>query len=392
MALGSAIAYNFVDLAFLGDPIEDMSMRIQAKGQAFPKTMKAVVTIGQGGFEQLQYKDILMPSIRPGEVLIKVLAAGINNTDINTRIGWYSNSLKASTHNLTQSQSRGEKKYLEDGGWNNPTPFPLIQGTDCCGLVVAVGQTKHQALVGKRVIVRPCQRTKGFESYEQSWMASDFDGAFAEYTKVPASEVFPVTSNWSDEELASIPCAYGTAENMLIRSKLKKAMRVLVCGASGGVGSATIQLAKLRSAEVLAVTNATKAEAVRSIGADKIIDRELPLDSQIEEESIDLVLDNVGGQNFPFLLKALKRGETYISSGAIAGPQVGLDLRDLYLKDLQLLGSTAWDAQVFPNLVKYIEENQIRPCIAKVFSLKDIVNAQEEFLKKNHIGKIVLKI
>lgn len=101
-------------------------------------------------------------------------------------------------------------------------------------------------------------RPEGFSSPENIWMASDFDGAFAQFVKVPAAEVFPVTCDWSDAELATIPCAYGTAENMLRRAGVRQGMRVLVAGASGGVGSAAVQLARRRGAHVIGHHHARK--------------------------------------------------------------------------------------------------------------------------------------
>ena len=221
-------------------------------------------------------------------------------------------------------------------------------------------------------------------------MASDFDGAFAQFVKVPASEVFTVNSDWSDAELASIPCAYGTAENMLQRADVGKDDHVLVTGASGGVGSASVQLAKRRGANVTAITSKSKIEPIRNLGADTVLTREDDLFDALGENAVDTIVDNVVGSNFPVMLKILNRGGKYVTSGAIAGPLVSLDIRDLYLKDINLIGCTAWDEVVFPNLISYIEENEIRPLIAATYPLDEIVSAQEEFLKKRHIGKIVL--
>lgn len=329
--------------------------------------MKAVLTMGNGGFDQLNYCDVDMPILGEGEVLVKVLAAGVNTTEINTRLGWYSG-----------------------GGWHIPTPFPFIQGTDCCGEVIDVAHSDQAPLIGKRVLIRPCMRPHGFSSMLNIWMGSDFDGAFAEYVKVPASEIFPINSSWSDAELESIPCSYGSAENMVHRSAVTSSDHVLVAGASGGVGSAVVQLAKRRGANVTAIVGSAKRNDVLAIGADRVIDRESDLIAEIGEESVDVVIDNVGGTHFESELKALKRGGRYASSGAIGGPLVQLDLRTMYLKDLTLIGCTAWDEPVFPNLVSYIENNQIRPLVAKTFALANIVESQQEFLEKRHVGKFVL--
>ena len=354
-------------------------------------TMKAVVTTGNGGYEKLVYRDVPIPALGPKEVLLQVLAAGVNNTEINTRLGWYSSKVTTSTEELTTGER--EKKEAEvqgDGGWNEATPFPFIQGTDCCGRVVAVAPGVDEGLIGLRVLVRSCIRSKGWDSLENIWMASDFDGAFAQFVKVPAAEVFPVDCDWSDAELGTIPCAYGTAENMIHRAKVVSGEHVLVAGASGGVGSAVVQLAKRRGAVVTAIAGMAKLEKVRAIGADQLIARDADIVSCLGEKSVDVVVDNVAGPGFRGMLKVLKRGGRFVSSGAIAGPMVALDMRDLYLKDLTLIGCTAWDEPVFPNLVSYIEKGEIQPLLAKSFPLKQIVEAQREFTEKKHVGKFVL--
>lgn len=353
------------------------------------KTMMAVETTGNGGYDKLAYREVPTPAPGPGEVLIRVLAAGVNNTEINTRLGWYSSSVTTDTSATAQGQDATTAQKA-DGGWSAATPFPLIQGTDCCGEVVQAADDAGSALIGKRVLVRPCMRPNGFADMETVWMGSDFNGAFAQYVKVPASEVFAVECDWSDAELATIPCSYGTAENMLHRADVTSSNLVLVAGASGGVGSATVQLAKRRGARVAAITSAGKADQLRKLGADIVLDRGADLVRELGEMSVDVVVDNVAGDTFPHMLKVLKRGGRFVSSGAIAGPIVSLDMRDMYLKDLTLIGTTAWDEPIFPNLISYIERGEIRPLLAKVFPLDQIAEAQQEFLKKTHVGNFVL--
>jgi NADPH:quinone reductase-like Zn-dependent oxidoreductase len=221
-------------------------------------------------------------------------------------------------------------------------------------------------------------------------MASDFDGAFAQFVKVGAGEIFPVDCDWSDAELGTIPCAYGTAENMVHRAKVSRGEHVLVAGASGGVGSAVVQLAKRRGAVVTAIAGKEKLTQVRSIGADRVFARGDDIVACLDENSVDVVVDNVAGAAFGGMLRVLRRGGRYVSSGAIAGPLVTLDMRDLYLKDLTMIGCTAWDEPVFPNLVSYIENGEIRPLLAKTFPLERIVDAQRAFTAKKHVGKFVL--
>ena len=276
---------------------------------------------------------------------------------------------------------------MEDG--IIPLLFQLFR-TDCCGEVVALGSVKHRKLLGARVLVRACIKPEGFHSTNSIWMGSDFDGAFAQYVKVPITEIFPINSDWSNADLATIPCTYGTAENMLHRAKCGLGDHVFVVGASGGVGSAAIQLAKRRGSYVTAFTTTSKSKSVKSIGADQVITRENNMLSSLGEESVDLVIDNVAGTNFSRMLKILRRGGKYVSSGAIAGPIVSLDMRDMYLKDITLFGTAAWDEVVFSNLITYIESGEIKPLLAKTFPLSDITKAQKEFITKKHEGNFVL--
>jgi NADPH:quinone reductase-like Zn-dependent oxidoreductase len=351
--------------------------------------MMAQVTTGNGGYDRIEYREVPVPDLKSGEVLIEVLAAGINNTDINTRIGWYSAEVTSGTGE-TQSTADSAAGNRSDGGWGEATPFPLIQGTDCCGRVVEVADDVDRGLLGKRVLVRPCIRNHGFDSMQNVWFGSDFDGAFAEYTKAPASEVFPLTCEWSDAELGSIPCSYGTAENLIHRSGVGVKDRVVITGASGGVGSAAVQLAKRRGAEVIAIAGAAKSAAVKAIGADRVVERGADLVETIGERTADVVIDIVGGDSFGEVVALLREGGRYATSGAIGGPIVSLDLRTLYLRDLTLIGATAWDEPVFGNLVSYIERGEIRPLLAKTFPLTRMAEAQQEFLGKTHVGKFVL--
>ena len=347
---------------------------------ALPETMKAMVTVGNGGYECLVYQDVPLPVLSSGEVLLQVQAAGINNTDINTRVGWYG----------TAADDSGAPQT----GWNGATPFPLIQGADCCGRVVALApdvSSAHGALdLGDRVLVRSCMRVTGFSSPETRWLGTDFDGAFAQFVKVPASEVFALECNWSDAELATIPCAYGTAENMLQRAGVSAADHVLVTGASGGVGSAVVQLARRRGARVTAITSRTKLGAVAALGADVVLCREDDVLQHLGKGAVDVVVDNVAGAGFAKMLKLVRRGGRYVSSGAVAGALVALDMRDLYLKDITLLGCTAWDASVFAGLVAYIERGEIRPLLAGTFALQDLARAQQAFLRGQHLGNWVV--
>ena len=186
-----------------------------------------------------------------------------------------------------------------------------------------------------------------------------------------------------------MPCAYSTAENMLHRAGVASE-RVLVTGASGGVGLAAVQLAKRRGATVTAVCSATKAADVLAQGADHTVDRGADLIGALGRASVDVVIDLVGGPQFSQLLDLLRPGGRYAISGAIGGPVAEIDLRTLYLKDLSLFGCTFQEDEVFENLIGYVERGEVRPVVSRTYPLGEIVRAQEDFLKKDHVGKLVL--
>ncbi len=353
-----------------------------------PATMRAVLLTGHGGYEKLEFRnDVPIPVPGPDDVLIRIGAAAVNNTDINTRIGWYSKAVAEATDANAATGIDG----AEDDGWSGAAfRFPRIQGADACGRIVAVGADVHFARVGERVLIEPVLRGEG--RFDIRYFGSEVDGAFADYACVPAANAYRIDSPHADAELASFPCAYATAENILTRIGLTAGERVLITGASGGVGSAAVQLARRRGAEVVAMASNDKAEAVGALGASKVIPRDADLEAVFGQEHFDAAVDVVGGAQFAAVLGALKRGGRYGVSGAISGPMVDLDLRTLYLKDLRFFGCTVLDSQIFPNLVGYIERGEIKPLVAATFPLTEIVAAQEAFLTKRHVGKIVLLV
>jgi NADPH:quinone reductase-like Zn-dependent oxidoreductase len=350
--------------------------------------MRAVLLTGHGGYDKLDFRDDApLPIPGPNDVLIHVAAAGVNNTDINTRIGWYSKAVAEATGVGAASGIAD----AQDDGWSGAAfQFPRIQGADACGRIVAVGDYVDPARIGERVLVEPVFR--GASRFDILYFGSEVDGGFADYTCVPSLHAHRVNSELSDIELASFPCAYGTAENILTRINLQAGERVLITGASGGVGSAAVQLAKRRGAEVTAIAADAKAKIVRSLGASRVVPRDANLEALFGQEYFDAAVDIVGGSQFGAILNVLKRGGRYGVSGAISGPIVDLDLRTLYLKDLRLIGCTVLEPDVFAKLVSYIERGEVRPLVAATYDLSDIVKAQEAFLTKQHVGKIVLSL
>lgn len=345
---------------------------------SLPKKMSGIVLTGHGCFETLEWRDDLpTPVLGKQDVLIQVAAAGVNNTDINTRIAWY---------------SKGEAE-AEDASWSGiPIAFPRIQGADVCGKIIAVGEAVDSSRIGERVIVEPCIREANGERLSTPWyFGSECDGGFAQFTRVASRHAHAIHSDMTDVELASFPCSYSTAENMLMRAGVVSGETVLVTGASGGVGSATVQLARARGAKVIAVTSPAKAKILAELGAFKTLNRNDDYVATLGANSVDVVIDLVAGTKWASLLNVLRPGGRYAVAGAIAGPIVELDVRTLYLKDLSLLGCTVLGPKVFGNLVERIENKEIKPLIAMRFPLKDIEAAQLAFLDKTFIGKIVLE-
>lgn len=351
--------------------------------------MTAVLLTHHGGFDALDYRDdVPVPRPAAGQVLIEVAAAGINNTDINTRVGWYSKTVRDAT---TDTDGVPEAD-ADDGGWSGtPLDFPRIQGADVCGRVVQVGQGVSGERLGERVIVATMQRAgAGDLAFATVTLGSEMDGGFAQYVATESSETHAIECDWTDVELASIPCASSTAENMLHRAGVGPGERVLITGASGGVGSAAVQLATRRGAHVIAVAGLAKHAGVLSLGAAEVADRDADIERTLGAGTIDVVVDLVGGVQWPRLLDVLRRGGRYITSGAIAGPIVELDLRTLYLKDLTLLGATYQEPGVFESLVGYIERGEIRPLVHATYPLSEIEQAQRDFAAKDFVGKLVL--
>ncbi|MGB1035260.1 MAG: alcohol dehydrogenase family protein [Primorskyibacter sp.] len=355
-----------------------------------PATMTAMVTMGHGDLDQMVlHSDWPRPEPAAGEVLIRVGACGLNNTDVNTRSGWYSKA-------VTQATTGGSFAEVgdEDPTWGGaPIVFPRIQGADICGRIVAVGPGVDPARVGERVITDGWLRDPDDlgNMNKTGYFGSERDGGFAEYATTPSRNALVIRSDLSDAELATFSCSYSTAEGMLTRAAVTARDTVLVPGASGGVGSALVQLAKRRGARVIAMASEAKHSAVADLGPDKILPR-APQDlrAALGDDRITVVADVVGGPYWPQLIDILERGGRYTCSGAIAGPMVDLDLRTFYLRDLTFTGSTVITAEVMPNLIRYIEEGAIKPALAATYPLDQLRAAQAAFIAKKHTGNIVV--
>lgn len=359
-----------------------------------PNTMKAVVLTGHGGFDKLEYhEDWPTPTAGAGEVLVKVHACGMNNTDVNTRSGWYSKAVTEATTGDAYSTVDAE-----DPTWGAaPLTFPRIQGADMVGTVVAVGEGADPGLIGKRVMndgwIRNWDNPTSKEGV--GYFGSECDGGYGEYVAVHQQQILPVESSLSDAELATFSCSYTTAENLLNRVGCGADDTVLITGASGGVGGALIQLANRRGAKTIAMASDAKHEQVAKLNPTAILPRSpddlgAALKAAIGTSQVSIVADIAGGDYFPTLIEVLGRGGRYGTSGAIAGPIVNLDLRTLYLNDLTFHGCTITSLNVFPDLVGYIERGEIQPMLAATYPLKEFHAAQQAFIDKKHTGNIVV--
>lgn len=355
-------------------------------------TMRAMVTMGHGDLDQIVlHTDWRRPDPVPGEVLVQVGACGLNNTDVNTRTGWYSKA-------VTEATTGGAYDTVDeaDPTWGGaPLTFPRIQGADVCGRIVATGEGVDAARIGERIIVDCWLRDPADpqNKAKTGYFGSERDGGFAEYTTLPSGNALPVNSQLTDAELATFSCSYSTAEGMLTRANVTDRDTVLVPGASGGVGGALVQLAKRRGARVIAMATVSKHADVALFGPDRILPRAPDnLRKALGNEAITVVGDVVGGSLWPQLIDVLERGGRYTCSGAIAGPMVNLDLRTFYLRDLTFTGSTVIDTSVMPNLVRYIEAGEVKPALAATYPLESLREAQAAFVSKTHTGNIVVTL
>ncbi len=359
-----------------------------------PDVMRAIVLTGHGGFDKLVFHDDWpVPTPSPDQVLIKVHACGLNNTDVNTRSGWYSKAVSEAT-----TGGAYQEVDSSDPSWGGaPITFPRIQGADMAGTVVAVGEAADASLIGKRVMadcwLRDWSDPEGKEAV--GYFGSECNGGFADYTVIDRQNVRAINSTLSDAELATFSCSYTTAENMLRRAGVGEGDVVLITGASGGVGSALIQLANRRGAATVAMASAKKHDQLAPLEPAALLDRSpedlaRALRQALGRDSVTVVADIVGGPYWPKLIDVLARGGRYVCSGAIAGPIVDFDLRTFYLNDLSFFGSTITSSQVFPDLIGYIERGEIKPMLAEIYPLEKLREAQQAFIDKSHVGNIVV--
>ena len=335
--------------------------------------MEAAVTTGHGGPDTIGFRtDVPRPRPAAGDALVRVTAAAVNNTDLWSREGRYGT---AADPNAV-------------AGWRGvPLDFPRIQGIDVVGVVVELGEGGDQGLLGRRVVVDPTVEYVG--DTPTGFIGSEADGGFAQFFAGSTARLYDVSeSPLSDAQLACLPTAYGPALGMLNRAKCSPGERVVVTGASGGVGLAAVQLAVARGCQVVARTSAPKVALVEAQGVAEVSVR--GIDALDDVAEVDVVVDVVGGDEFGGLVDRLGDEGRLVTAGAIAGPVVALDLRRLYLRRRMLIGSTMHTRADFADLADLARAGEVDPLVASVMPLSSIAAAQRRFLDKDFVGKLVL--
>ncbi|WP_152485322.1 zinc-binding dehydrogenase [Halomonas sp. THAF5a] len=359
--------------------------------------MAAMLLTGHGDVDMLVYHDdVPTPQPGPDEVLVKVTATAKNNTDRKAREGLY------------PTREKGEVTSFAMGG--SPTlTFPRIQGADVAGRVVAVGEGVPDSRLGERGLL-------DFNLYPDArrdlnlmpdYYGHGADGGFAEYVAVPSDQFHPIpNSELADAELASLGmCSYQTAYHMMTSARVAAGERVLVTGASGGVGTALIQLCRIVGAIPYAVSRPDKADALRALGAEAVIDRgDLPsfVDRVLEATDgapIDAVMDLVGGEMtdrfIDTMIVDMARRSTYPRlsiAGASGGNVSELMWTRIYLYQVQIFGVSHGTREEAEQLMAWIRDGRLKPVLHAAFRLSELHAAERYFVNRGsgYLGKIVI--
>ncbi len=339
--------------------------------------MRAAIFHEHGGPEQVRIEEVPRPVPGLGEVLIEVRAATMNHLDL-----WVRRGLPIET------------------------TMPHIGGSDIAGVVAEVGPGAMGVAVGERVVVNPslwCGHCRSSVRGEESMCAHSrilgehTNGGFAEYVAVPAANVYPLPESIAFEEAAALPISYQTAWRGLIgRARVRAGEDVLVVGASGGTAVAAVQIARLAGARVLAVTSGPENVArVRALGAEIVYDRnEVDFSKEVfrdtGREGVDVVIDSVGAATWTASLRALGRGGRLVTYGATTEPVVEINLRLLFWKQLQIIGTTMSSRAEFEAMLRVALRGELRPVIDTVMPLDEARAAHERLEAGGQFGKIVL--
>lgn len=342
--------------------------------------MKAVYFQQHGGLDVLEYGEIPTPSPKAGEVRVRLTAAALNRVDLWVREGWP--GLKLS--------------------------LPHIPGADGAGWIEAVGEGVTTVSEGMAVVVNPnigCGRCPeclaGQDNRCRHWhlLGETIAGTYAEYVVVPERNVIPLPESFSMVEAAAAALVFQTAWHSLItRGQLKAGESVLIVGASGGVNTASIQIAKFAGATVFVVgSNAEKLQLAKSLGADFLIDRSQEENwakvvyQLTDRQGVDVVVDNVG-TTFPMSFRAAKKGGRILTVGNTGGPVFEIDNRFIFGKHLSVIGSTMSNQQDFRQVMQLVFEGKLKAVIDRVYPLPEAQAAQERLESGKQNGKIVLRI
>jgi NADPH:quinone reductase-like Zn-dependent oxidoreductase len=341
--------------------------------------MRAGIFHENGGPEVLRIEEVERPDPTAGEVLVRVAACGLNHLDL-----WIRRGLPIDT------------------------TMPHIGGSDIAGTIAETGDGVDRFIGGERVVVNPslwCGRCRECLRGEQSLcetyriVGEHTDGGFAEYVSVPAHNCHPLPDGFSFEQAAALPISYQTAWRALVsRAALRAGEDVLVLGASGGTAIAAIQIAKLAGARVFAVTGGQdKVERVRALGADFVYDREqVDFSRAVHQDTgrrgVDVVVENVGETTWKGSVRSLARGGRLVTYGATTGHRGDTDLRLLFWKQLQLIGSTMANVSEFRAMLDAAFRSDFVPVIDSVMPLDALANAHERLEAGGQFGKVIVSL
>lgn len=362
-----------------------------------PKMMSAMLLTGHGDVDKLQYRqDVTTPKPGVGQVLVQVTATAKNNTDRKAREGLY--------------PTKGKEEVTSFAMGGSPTlTFPRIQGADIAGRVVAVGEGVDAARIGERGLL-------DFNIYADErrdinltpdYYGHGADGGYADFVAVPADQFHHVPNpELRDAELAAMGmCSYQTAYHMMTSANVSAGERVLVTGASGGVGTALIQLCRIVGAIPYAVSQPDKADALLALGAEAVIDRG-DLSTFVERvlattdgKPIDAVMDLVGGQMTDLFIDTMivdMQGRNSYPRLSIAGASGGniseIMWTRVYLYQVQIFGVSHGTREEAEQLIEWIRSGALKPVLHGAFKLSDLHNAERYFVNRgsNYLGKIVI--
>ncbi|MBB3183237.1 NADPH:quinone reductase-like Zn-dependent oxidoreductase [Halomonas fontilapidosi] len=361
-----------------------------------PDTMAAMLLTGHGDLDRLVYReDVPTPQPGAGEVLVKVTATAKNNTDRKAREGLY-------------PVKKGEVTSFAMGGTPTLT-FPRIQGADIAGRVVAVGEDVDAARIGERGLLdfNLYPNARRDINLTPDYYGHGADGGFAEYVAVPSDQFHHVPNpELADAELAAMGmCSYQTAYHMMTSAGVKAGERVLVSGASGGVGTALIQLCRIVGAVPYAVSQQEKAPALKALGAEAVIDRGdlAGFAERVLEATggapIDAVMDLVGGEMtdrfIDTMIQDMKARTTYprLSIAGASGGNISEILwTRFYLYQVQIFGVSHGTREEAEQLIAWIRAGELKPVLHAAFRLSDLHQAERYFVSRdsNFLGKIVI--